>query len=359
MTKRNIVLLLLACAVLVPSVRAEPLDRIVLRVNDQIATLADYERVVAERRQALFATTELTPEQRQELLAAAPAEAAENLYEELMILSRAQQLGLDIPEGAVDDAERSTRERMGLSTEAELQEALVSSGMTREDLRERLRRNLAIQQVMATEVRERIEVPEERLRKIYRETQERFRVPAALSLREIVVLAETVDDREQREEAARAIVRELEAGIAFEEVAAREAAAGTTTEIIDLGWVEQGDLDPELEAAAWSLEPGAVSEPVDARGGHHILQVVERRESYVRPFEEVRERLAARERESHFANEYAEYLRELENRAYVVFDLPPEAASFRGFVGDPEPDETLVGDDPPEPDADSSEEITE
>jgi parvulin-like peptidyl-prolyl isomerase len=331
-------LLLSICAFLCPGVTAaEPLDRIVLRVNDQIATLADYQRSLTEHQQSVLSATDLAPAERQTLLAEAPVAVAQNLYEELLILSRSQQLDQELPEAAVDDAVRRTRERMGLASDAELERALAANGLTLEDMRSRLRRNLTIQQVMATEVRERIEIADEVLRKIYREEQERFRVPTGLELRELVVLADSVADRQERQEAAAAIIREIRSGAPFEEVAARGSAAGTTTGVIDLGWVEPGDLDAELEAAVWELEAGQVSEPVDARGGHHVLEVLQRRESHVRPFEEVREALAGRERESRFPTEYAAYLRELEEQAYLVFDLPPAASGFHGFEQDPVP----------------------
>lgn len=328
-------LLPFAFAVLVaapaPARAAEPLNRVVLRVNDQIATLEDYREALAERRQRILSSPQLDEGDREDLLDTVPTDVARTLYEELLMLSRAEQLGVEVPDPAVADAIARMREERGLESEEDMQRALASQGMSLEDLRERIRENMIVQQVMAREVRERIEVPEEELRKIYRETRDEFRVPPALELREVVVLADRIEDDQARAEAARSIVREIEAGASFEEVAARTAEEGTTTEIIDLGWVEEGDLDPSLEEAAWALEAGAVSNPIEARGGHHILQVVERRTASVRPFEQVRDELATREREERFPVEYAEYLRDLEERAYLEFDLPPAARDFRGF----------------------------
>ncbi|MDX1632842.1 MAG: peptidyl-prolyl cis-trans isomerase [Thermoanaerobaculia bacterium] len=310
---------------------AEPVDRIVLRVNDQIATLGDYREGLAERRQRILSSPQLDEGERAELLDSVAVDVIRSLYEELLMLSRAEQLGIEVPEAAVSDTIAQMREQRGLESEEEMQRALASQGLTMQDLRERMRENLIVQQVMAREVRERIEVPEEELRQIYRDTRDEFRVPPALKLREIVVLADAVEDDRQRAEAARAVVREIESGGSFEEVAARTAAEGTTSEIIELGWVEEGDLDPSLEEAAWTLESGDLSDPIQGRGGHHILQVVERRDASVRSFEEVRDELAAREQERRFPVEYAEYLETLEERSYVELDLPPAAREFQGL----------------------------
>ncbi len=45
----------------------------------------------------------------------------------------------------------------------------------------------------------------------------------------------------------------------------------------ELGFVRRGDLHPEFEAVAFSLEPGEVSEIVETRSGYHIIKPIERR----------------------------------------------------------------------------------
>ncbi|MFY0626082.1 MAG: peptidylprolyl isomerase [Reichenbachiella sp.] len=44
-----------------------------------------------------------------------------------------------------------------------------------------------------------------------------------------------------------------------------------------LGFFKRGELAPEFEATALSLEPGEISEPVETQFGFHIIQLIERR----------------------------------------------------------------------------------
>jgi len=58
----------------------------------------------------------------------------------------------------------------------------------------------------------------------------------------------------------------------------------------DLGWIEQGTVDPAIEQAAFSLTPGQASGVVKASDGYHVLKVIERREAYTPPFSEVKDK---------------------------------------------------------------------
>ena len=319
-------------------------NRIVLRVNDRIATLAQFQTALAERRAAILGAQDLDEERRRELLSTAGRRVLAEMYEELLLLSRADQMIVTVSDAELEGAVGQTRERMGLGDDAQFQQALAASNITEQQLRDRLRKNLMVQEVIGREVQPRVKIDEEELRKVWRDDQESFAVPEAVHLSDVVVLEE---GRAAAEVAAtaREVRAEILAGTPVADVARRFAAAGKTTEVVDLGWVERGDLDPAIAEAAWALEPGGVSQPVAGRGGLHVLQLVERRAAAVRPFEEVKEAIEARERQMRMGEVYRDYLEEIEGRSYVHMQLPPEAEGFRGLDEDA-PEEAAVDDAP-------------
>jgi hypothetical protein len=101
---------------------------------------------------------------------------------------------------------------------------------------------------------------------------------------------------------------------------------------VDLGWVDVGDLDKDLEEAVWGLQAGEVSKSVRARGGVHVLIVDEREEARLRSFVEVQEEIAAIERARLMEEEVSEYMEELKAKSYIVVNPPPEAAGFRASL---------------------------
>lgn len=136
------------------------------------------------------------------------------------------------------------------------------------------------------------------LRRIYEaEAENRFSEPGRRRVRHILVEGEGA--RSKLEEAAQRIAD----GADFEDVAAEVSEdPGSAEEGGDLGWIERGDMVPAFEEAAFALDEGALSEPVESEFGWHLIRVDEVEEARTRDFEEeeVQERLLRiyREREA-------------------------------------------------------------
>lgn len=76
-------------------------------------------------------------------------------------------------------------------------------------------------------------------------------------------------------DAADKIVARLKAGAKFDDLAKELSEdASTKNRGGDLGFFPKGIMEPEVEQAAFSMEVGAVSEPINSNWGYYIVQVV-------------------------------------------------------------------------------------
>lgn len=328
------ILPLLAAAILVVAVPAgAESNRIVLRVNDRIATFLDYEKLKNERVRAL-ARSGISEEERQRQLASVGVDTMRNLFQEMLLLSRADQLEVRVGPSELQEALESTKKSFGIETDEDYEEALRQSGLTRELLRQQIENSLRIREVFGLEVYSEIGFEEEDLRRYYGANPNEFSTTAAVLLREVIALEASGLDAAALSDLAAELRTAIVAGEA-DQLLSETETAGSTTGWIDLEWVEAGDLDPQLESAIEGVEVGGVSEPTAARGGLHLLQVLERREARVRDFAEVREQLEIAERARRIEKRQAEYLRELEDEAFIVANPPLDAAGFRAeFTAD-------------------------
>jgi len=333
------VLLVLCLSLPMASIGEAQVNEIVLRVNDRIATTYDYESERMERFGAIQQADSLTEERKQELLAGLGETVMKDIFEQLLMLSRADQLKIQISPSEIEDAVERTKQNFGIKNQAEFQAALQSSGMTEAKLRARLEKTLLTQQVMGQEVYSRVSLDEEDLRRYYQSHAEDFQVPQRLNLQEVVVLESSGLNDEDLALLAEEIRQQLSTGREIEEVIAPYREEGVSTGVVDLGWVEVGDLNQDLEEAVWGLDTGGVSPAVEARGGLHVLVVAEREEARLLDFLEVQDQIRSIEQGRLMQDEMAKYIEELKNNSYIVANPPPEAAGFRASLASSLPSE--------------------
>jgi peptidyl-prolyl cis-trans isomerase SurA len=106
--------------------------------------------------------------------------------------------------------------------------------------------------------------------------------------------------------------------------AARENSQdGSAAQGGDLGWNSPGQFVPEFEEALNRLKPGEISPPVVSRFGVHLIQLTDRRKVDLNS-REMREMVRSQLREAKVEESYANWAREVRERAYVELREPPQ-----------------------------------
>lgn len=95
----------------------------------------------------------------------------------------------------------------------------------------------------------------------------------------------------ETEEEALAIKAELDGGADFAEMAREKSTGPSGPGGGSLGWFGKGMMVPSFEAAVITMEPGAVSEPVETQFGWHVIMLNETRKTEAPALDTVREEL--------------------------------------------------------------------
>jgi peptidyl-prolyl cis-trans isomerase C len=210
-------------------------------VDGQPITMADFSAHLERLELSLAETgTELAPEEKRERVLT-------DLIDQMLLALAAEDAGFVVDQGLVDERIEALADQAGGS--AELAAWQQAHAYTPESFRQDLARAIA-----AAWMRDSIvaAVPEE-AEQVY--------------ARQILLY--------NREDAS-AILGQLEAGGDFEELARVNDPQGFG----ELGWFPRGYLIvPEVEQAAFSLQPDEISGIIESPLGFHILKVVDRSES--------------------------------------------------------------------------------
>jgi parvulin-like peptidyl-prolyl isomerase len=120
---------------------------------------------------------------------------------------------------------------------------------------------------------------QEDLREYYDEHKEDYIVPKQAHVRHI--LAET------EQEASNILLEVLADEEAFNEVAREKSIdTGSAQKGGDLGWISPGQTVPAFDELVFSMKENSIKGPVESRFGWHVVQVLEKKPSHQKTFEE-------------------------------------------------------------------------
>ncbi len=147
-----------------------------------------------------------------------------------------------------------------------------------EEAKHSLLQRFAVQKLL-----ENIIVSDEEMKVYYEENKESFVASEEVRAKHILVADE---------DKAKEIKEEIASGAkSFDDAAKEYSTCPSKEKGGDLGFFGKGRMVPEFDKAAFELEVGTVSDIVSTQFGHHIILVEEKKESAVKPFEQVTEQI--------------------------------------------------------------------
>ena len=308
---------LLGAALLAAPVRgAEPrvVERIVAVVNDDVILQSEVEdrlRFVAAENQGA------NPEKlRREVL--------DHMVNERLIAQEAVTLRLEVDRMEVDRTVDEIK-RQNKITQAELDEALRAQGMTMSSYRDDLKKQLLRLKVLQIQVRSRVSVSDEDVRKAYEQNLRTTGTDVKVRLRQILVAIPRDSPRAVRVARRAVAVKIGERVRAGEELAALAAEtsddAATRADGGDLGYVTRSALPPEVSDIVFDMRVGEIRGPIYSDLGGHIVQVLDRKASEARPFDEVKEELRRQIHQEEVEKQTRLWLVDVRRRAHVDLRL--------------------------------------
>ncbi|MDJ0809812.1 MAG: peptidylprolyl isomerase [Desulfobacterales bacterium] len=240
------------------------------------------------------------------------------MIEEELLFQDTQTQGINIPDQRVTD--ELARVKTRFPSEAEFQTTLAALKITEADLKRKIQRSLAIQQLISNIVLD-VQVSEDEMQAFYDGNPSLFQSPEQVQARHILIKVAPEADEARKKEARQKIKdlqKKIKAGEDFAALAQAHSEGPSSVKGGDLGLFRRGQMVKPFEEAAFGLQKGEVSDVVETRFGYHLIKVTDRRPAGIISYEEAKGRIADNIKKEKDGKVVREYIEKLRAKAEIV-----------------------------------------
>lgn len=258
----------LACGAATPAV-AQDLQRIAAIVNDQVVSGFDVE----QRINLVISSAGLrnTASTRRRLR----GQVLRGLVDERLQIQEAQRFNIRVTETDFNRAYKVIERQNGVRA-GDVEQFLNAKGVTKFALNAQLEAEIAWGKLIRRRLEPTVVIGDDEVDEMIARIKDNAGKTQHL-VSEIFLPVESPENEPEVRAAALRLVEQLRQGAQFAAIARQFSRGSTASSGGDVGWVQAGQLAPQLDEAIERLEVGKISEPIKAPGGFYIVQLKERR----------------------------------------------------------------------------------
>lgn len=268
--------LILASSLLVGNLYAaeQPLDRVAAIVDNDVVMYSQYQTRLKEVQQTIAKRGVQAPAEdvlRQQVM--------ERLILDAIQLQIAERSGIRVSDEELNASMATIAERNGL-TQQEFAQALAADGLTLQDAQEQIRQEMIISRVRQYRVAERIQVTDQEVQNFLASDLGKMQLAEEYQLANILIPvpdAATNDDLNKAQKTVASVVKQLEQGADFAQLAMTYSASENALEGGEMGWRKAAQLPPPFDRLLGGMSIGQVTEPARTAGGIILLKLLDKR----------------------------------------------------------------------------------
>jgi len=293
-------------------------EEIVAIVNDDIITLSEFKEYHDSLYQMM--RSQLQGEEFDKQYEREKKDMLDRMITELLLLQLAKKKQYNVGEDVKNYVDKLKRDN-NIETDAQFQQALLQQGIQYEQFLKQIEENILRQILISQEVDRSIVVDETEGVNYYKLNQAEFVEPEEYKLRAIYLSTEarSADELEAKKTE---ISDKAAAGQDFAALAAELGDSPLKENQGDLGFIKKGQLDKTLEEAVVNLKAGEMTPWVQAKNGWYRLKLEEKKESRLKPYDEVKKDIWEKIFMQKKSKKLAEFLTDMKAKNYIKILKP-------------------------------------
>jgi peptidyl-prolyl cis-trans isomerase C len=212
----------------------------------------------------------------------------ENLIDAEVLYQQSQKEGIKVDDQAINEQIKKMKKRF--SDETAYKKAIERMHVSEKEFRTEIQRALAINQLIDTNVRQKITVTDEESKKYYNNNSNLFKQPEQVKI-SLIWIKVTPDDEESKKIQARKkiemVQKKVKQGEDFGKLAKAYSEGPNAQREGAWGYLKRGKTADPIRDAAFALNVGEVSGIIETKSGYHLIKVNDKKPAGTTPYKEV------------------------------------------------------------------------
>ena len=323
---RGMVLILLGVILLCAPVRAEVVDKIIAVVNDEIITLYEFNTAFEPYRKNIENTYKGTD--KEAVIKQSREAFLQRLIDNILIEQEAKKsgAGIIVKDEEVMEVLQDILAKQKLSMQ-EFSKNLAQEGKSLDSVKKEIRGQMMRARLLRREVKSKILVSDEEIGEYYNKNRQEYEGKETVRIKQILLLLPPNADKTiiaKVKNEAMQLHKRIKNGESFDLLALNYSQGPAAAQGGDVGFIGRGTIIPEVEAAAFSLPVGQVSEVIESSVGFHIIQVVDKKGAGLKPIAVVREEIKTKIEDEKLDKNFDEWIASVRAKSHIELKLYKE-----------------------------------
>lgn len=293
-------------------------DRIVAVVNDEIITLYDLNETLKPY-EANIQALNYSPEKKRKTLFKLRADLLNELVNQKLADQQIKKNNLKVNTEEIDKTIERIKDSRSY-TDEDLRAGLAEQGLTMEEYRENLKKQLLRGKLVNREIKSKIVITREDVKKYYNEHIEKYAGETKYHIWNIFVRFSGLADESQKQYAfsqMEMVLNKLKQGRSFESLAAEKPDSQTSPQGTDLGLYRLDELSSQLKDVVKDMKEGQSSSILETDRGYQIIYVQKILVADSKSMDDVKSEIEDVLYNEAIDNRYKSWLSELRERSHI------------------------------------------
>jgi parvulin-like peptidyl-prolyl isomerase len=197
---------------------------------------------------------------------------------------------------------------------------LAREGNSLESVKKEIRGQMMRARLLRREVKSKILVSDEEIGEYYNKNRRDYEGKETVRIKQLLLLLppnanETIKAKMKNQ--ALQLHKRVKDGESFDLLIVKYSQGPAAAQGGDVGFIERGTIIPEVEAAAFKLPVGQISEVIESSVGFHIIQVLDKKGAGLKPIAAVREEIKTKIEDEKLENKFDEWIASVRAKSHI------------------------------------------